>query len=346
MEFLVVVVIASMQFCMTTSAHQGPDCNIRQYSYYTNLAEMAITHSDYSKALVYYDSAADFIHSPFATDRYNTSVCNAILGNYNTCRTEVLSLFGKGLSKEVIRNNKAFAGFLTSEYGKGILEQKVEPTYNVSLRKLYDSIYAVDQMSVRKHIAMGTDDYDDVLFKMDVSNIKALNKLIATYGWPTEDLLGINELGFQQYETIIINQKHSKHQVYNFTDDIRNAHQQGLIESHKALFLISMANGTDEANNSEAGQVTIVYDSLGVYHAGNLSAFKHKTGFYPLKENRASIEMQRQQYGVEPIDDFRAKVLLSLKDDRFCFRYDGAKTTYAICYLSEYEYAAKRLIGI
>jgi len=30
----------------------------------------------------------------------------------------------------------------------------------VSLRKLYDSIYAVDQMSVRKHIAMGPDGYD------------------------------------------------------------------------------------------------------------------------------------------------------------------------------------------
>ena len=127
-------------------------CNIRQYSYFTNLAELAIVDSSYKNALLYYESAFQNIDSPFYRDRFNYTVCNAKLGNYRSCVSDVIYLLGKGIEKDKFIWNEAFAGFLNSKTGNQILKQEVPITYNTDLRRIYDLIFEADQYFRKKNL--------------------------------------------------------------------------------------------------------------------------------------------------------------------------------------------------
>lgn len=322
-------------------------CNIKQYSYYTNLAELAIVDSSYNQALSFYDSAFCHILSPFLRDRFNELVCNAITGDYEKCRTQIMYLFGKGLNRDLIRDNQAFSSFLASTYGRDILELNVNPTYNIELRATYDSIFEADQFFRRLHPRNYHDFYNDTINKIDASNVNLMNQLILKYGWPTIDLIGVSEIYTHQYEIIIVHQSDRKYQVYNYAEDIMKAYENCQIEPDKAIYLYTWSNNAKEASIMESGLTTIVYDSLGVFTQDSIMSFQHKTGFSYIPEERMTqFNKERQVFGLESIYDMRRKVLYSLKDKRFIFNKKGTIQTFTITNLKDYTHFGKNLVEL
>ncbi|HCT71232.1 MAG TPA: hypothetical protein DF409_09610 [Bacteroidales bacterium] len=330
----------------TLSAQENQkNCDIRQYAYYTNLAELSITDSAYQKAIAYYDSASQFIDSPFAKDRYNKSVCYALSGNYEECRPVLLYLAGKGLDRQIIIDNPAFKEFLASEAGKDFPELKIDLTYNIRLRAIYDSIHEADQYFRRKHPKNYHDYYHDTITKIDASNVKLMNELIVQYGWPTEDLIGISDLGFLKYEIIVILQSHT-FQIYNYSVDILKALEKGLIDMTTAAYLILWSNSRDDFGLMEIGYVLHVFDPEGTCKMGeDLNKYQHKAGFVQLPdETRQKYNSRRKEFGLESIENFRRKIIFSYKDNRFFFKYHGGKSGFTWSGYEDYEYAVKNMV--
>lgn len=321
------------------------NCDFRQYAHYINLAELSITDSAYQKAIACYDSASQFIDSHFAKDRYNKTVCYALTGENDKCRSGLLYLFGKGLNRQIIRDNPAFSKFLSTEEGKEIMEQNIELTYNKYLRRIYDSIFEADQFFRRKHPKDYHDFDHDTITKIDASNVKMMNELIVEYGWPTEDLIGIEDLGFQQYEIIIIHQHNSKYKIYNYADDLKEAYKDCRIDVSKAAYLIMESTGRDDMMAMDAGLVTYVFDPEGTYKHEDLKQYRHKTGFFRLQDDKKEeINQKRRTFGLEPIDDLRRKVMFSERDKRFCFNFNGGETGFTTASIEDYEYAVKNIV--
>jgi hypothetical protein len=324
--------------------NQG-NCNIRQYAHYVNLAELAITDSAYQNAIVYYDSASQFIGSPFAKDRYNKAVCYALTGQFNECRSGLLYLFGKGLDRQMVKDNPAFIEFLASETGKDFPDLKVELTYNTMLRSVYDSLHTADQYFRRKHPKNYHDFDHDTITKIDASNVKMMNELINEYGWPTEDLIGIENPGFQQYEIIIIHQHNLKYKIYNYAEDLKKAYENCMIDASKAAYLIMESTGQDNLRAMDAGLVMYVFDPEDTYKSEDLKLYRHKTGFFRLQDDKKEeINQKRRTFGLEPIDDLRRKVMFSERDKRFYFNFYGGKSGFTTASLEDYEYAVKNIV--
>jgi len=174
-----------------------------------------------------------------------------------------------------------------------------------------------------------------------------MNELIKKYGWPTEDLLGIEDIiSPQQYEIIIIHQRNPKYRVYDYTADIKNAYENCLINANKAQYLIAVINGSDECKIMDSGILTIVYDSLGTFQNDNLLYYQHKTGFLKLSENRMKeIDIKRKQTGLESLSEFRRKIIYSMKDKRFIFQYYGGKSLWTYPYKADYKFNDNKLIS-
>lgn len=325
--------------CQAAIGQQGAStCNTCGYGHYVNLAELSITDSSYQKAYNYYDSAFQCISSPFAKDRYNAIVCSAILGYYDNCKTGILYLLGKGLKRELISDNEAFKEFLLSESGKGILDLKVDPTYNVILRGVYDSIIKADQSFRLKDPLNAFKLYKDTILKIDAGNVKLMNELIRKYGWPTEDLIGIESLYIQGYE-LIIRHSRGKYKVYDYTEDLKLAYNNCLISAVKAQFLIATINKYDSCKVTDAGMVTIVYDSLSTFQNDKLESFQHKTGFLKLSESKKrEVDIKRKESGLESLDEFRSKIIYSLKDKRFLFQCYGGNSTWTYPVKADYDF--------
>ncbi len=331
-------------YALVSGQNQG-NCNIRQYAHYVNLAELATTDSAYQKAITLYDSASQFIGSPFAKDRYNKTVCFALTGKFDETRIELLYLFGKGLDRQIIRDNAAFSKFLSTGQGKEIIEQNIELTYNKYLRTIYDSIFEADQYFRRKH-PKDYHDYDhDTITKIDASNVKMMNGLIVEYGWPTEDLIGIENLGFQQYEIIIIHQHNYKYQIYNYAEDLKEAYENCMIDASKAAYLIMESSGQNNMRVMDAGLVTYVFDPEGTYKSDDLIQYRHKTGFFHLQDDKKKeINQKRRAFGLEPIEDLQRKVMFSQRDKRFCLNFYGGKSVFTTASIEDYEYAVKSIV--
>ncbi|KAF0201371.1 MAG: hypothetical protein FD170_2688 [Bacteroidetes bacterium] len=339
------LVFSMIFFYIAKGSHLQKTCNIRLYSYYTNLAELAIIDSTYEKALIYYDSAFNNTHSPFFRDRFNELVCNAITGNYQKCRAGAIFLMEKGLNRNLIKDNQAFSTFLLSIYGKDILELDIKSTYDIVLRAKYDSIVYSDQLFRKNHPGSYMDYYGDTINKIDASNVKLMNELIKNYGWPTMDIIGTYDFGHPGFQTIIMHQSGSKNQVYNYSEDLYNAYENCLIEPDRVQFLIAHINYTNELNINYSGLTTIAYDTLNICNRDNYRSFPHKTGFVKIPDDKmAEINQERKTFGLESIGDLRRKVLYSQKDNRFHFKFMGGVQFFTISNIEDYNHLSKNLI--
>lgn len=320
---------------------------IRSYNKYINLAEIAITDSIYKKAGCFYDTAFEIRANPFAKDLYNAAVCNALLNEYSKCKAKLVSLFQKGLDTTHITENSAFKTFLNSTEGYKILKELVIPAYNTRLRHIYDSLQIADQYYRNKKPREYMKFYGDTVCAINASNVKYMNELILTFGWPSEDLIGIMNLNQQPFDILITHQGYGVPcRVYDYTQDIRNAYANGWISVQSAAYLIMRTSEKDDLGLSACGIVTVVYDSNEKFKGEYLDEFIHKTGFYSLSDQDIKkINANRSEFGLEPIADLRRKLLFNLKDMRFHFTSYGGNSMYDVTTKAEYDNQIKNTVA-
>jgi len=337
------IIILSQCLCGIKAQETQQECNIRMYNYYTNLAELQILDSTYQKALCYYDSAFYYSKSPFYRDRFNNMVCNALIGNYEKCRSAVIYLLEKGMNRNLVLNNPAFSSFLLSSYGEDIHKLGLSPTYDISLRLKYDSLIIADQYFRNLKSRHYREFYSDTIDKIDSSNVEFMNDLIRKHGWPTIDNVGIPPSNDPQYQLIIMHQGDPKYQYYNYAEDVCSAYENCLIEPDRALFLISWSNNY---HTNPACLITVVYDTLDLFTRDSLSSFSYTTGFLNLNAEEVSkIAKERELLGLESILDLQRKVLYSLRDKRFNLEYIGGIEFWAFTKMKDYQHASKNMIS-
>ena len=183
------------------------------------------------------------------------------------------------------------------------------------------------------------DKYGDTICKIDALNVKFMNELIEKYGWPDEDLIGISDLNSQPFDMIVIHQGNGAQcRIYDYTEDIRNAYENSQIEVHRAAYLIMRSSLSDDFGLMKSGLVTIVFDSIGNFTKDKIDSFEHKSGFYPISIiSKKIIDKNRNEFGLESIDELQRKLLFMQSDKRFNISSFGSNSIFALESRSDYE---------
>jgi len=323
------------------------NANIRKYNTYINNAEIAITYSNYILASSYYDTAFNQVQYPFAKDKYNSAVCDALLFKYVACKAKLTYLLYNGMEFKYIEDNIAFQDFLHTKTGRNIKKMPVKIFYNENIRYSYDSILIKDQYFRELDPQDYMKKYGDTVCKIDASNVLFMNNLIEKYGWPSEKLIGIT-MNSSLYEIIIIHQcDGSPCRVYNYTEEIKNAYNKGQIEAQKAAYLIMRSSGIDDMGEMSIGIITFVFDSIGNFKYDNIDDYPHKSGFIKLNETtRKNIDSKRFDFGLESIEDFQRKVFYNLTDKRFIFSSYSSHSIFPIEDKSSYEIKINKIVSL
>ncbi len=331
--------------------------SLKKYYSNTNNAELSIVDSNYLKAINYYDSAFASKASPFAIDIYNAAVCAVLLNKNEKCYSLLTKIIDKGYKINNFQKKQVFNEFFKTEWGKNLLKysENINIYYNLKLRHTLDSLFYMDQLFRKK---VGEDKpysfYEDTITKTDISNTKFLNKLIVKYGFPSEDLIGLNDSSLvdQPYYILIIHQQSgSPSRIYDFTSEIINALYDGKINVHNASELITKSCGNDLYGFFNSGIVKAVYDPSDTGKA-NYGIDKNydniSWGYFQIPEEKEKkIDSVRQEIGLEKLRENRTKIVFRLKDTLFDFsKFSGENSIFSIPDKEFYEETIKNIIPL
>jgi hypothetical protein len=304
---------------------------LKKYYSCINSAELSIVDSNYIKAGKYYDSAFVQKSSPFAVDLYNASVCAAKLKQNETCYLLLTKLIDKGYKINCLPKQGVFNDLFKTQWGEKLIDyaKHVRIKYNIKLRKTLDSMYNTYQSFLDKvyYREKPYSYYADTIKKTGESNIVSLYKFIDKYGFPSEDLIGIDSsLTKQQYWFIIWNQT-KNYNKFNFTKILTKALEEGKIETHTANDLIVQNFGHDLYHSQAGGLVKYIYNPFddGNYYKSKMNTDRISWGYYSISEQEEKeYNQERQKIGLESISEFRVKQLFCIRNKEFYFSKSSA----------------------
>lgn len=311
--------------------------HLLRYLTLRNEAEMLIVDSNYNQALNLYTKALKINSRPFSTDIYNAAVCAALTGNNRLCVNYLIALKKIGLKYELIANNSAFSGFINSEYGqlikKKYSEQEYIPTINIQLRMVLDSLSDQDQFYRRRPKAYQT--YLDSIRRIDTSNVYYFKKLLHSYGFPNEYLIGIDPRSIHSmpYDVLFIHQaaKGIVGQVYDFTPELWDAMCGGSLDPRIGSGFIEHMKSNMELYHSVDVVRMYVFDSTNTYYRkqfnelpkGSIDSAFFVDVTIPDSTESIKINERRSALGLESIDEYKAKVKYFFWDKRFALSKIG-----------------------
>lgn len=332
------------------SINAQPPLNIQRYLKYINAAELKCVENNFLSAGQYYDSAFKVFPSGFAKDLYNASVCFLFLKNNEKTYEYLKPVLQKGYSILVLKEKKEFQSFFNSGIGKKLLVEYNSLnffSYNKKLRITLDSISERDQYF--RKLTGSYDKYMDSIKKIDSTNSFKLLSIIRKYGYPDEKLVGIDStnLLWQSQDIIFIHQsKGSRTRIYDFTNILEDAINQGKIMPSKAAYYILRTSGSNEYGLSEAAVTKCVLDTTGI---GQKCAYGYKEfchlqdsminsaafGYENITlEDEKKFNSVRTSIGLETIQEYRKKVMYNFSNEIFSF---GNVDIYVISSKQEYE---------
>jgi hypothetical protein len=164
--------------------------NILHYHQSINLAELAIINDNYTEALIQYKNAFEILPG-FFPDRYN-----AVLLTQKKYDAELLYncaeyFYQRGICLEF------FAQFPELDINlitRSRNFQKFKFLKNIRVVNLIDSLYS-DNLRVREIVPFNTEEVN----RVDAANFAIFTKTVAQYGFPSEDVIGVEcELDHKQ----------------------------------------------------------------------------------------------------------------------------------------------------
>ncbi|HET6226880.1 MAG TPA: hypothetical protein VFF27_11415 [Bacteroidia bacterium] len=323
--------------------------NYIRYSNYINKAELCISNKEFSKALIYYDSTLLVKSTPFCRDAYNAAICAAIIKNNNKCAFYLKTLVNKGGSLNSIRSINVLNDFLKTKQGEKLLEYAKCPVvyYNKKLRHFIDSLeYADSSFWSKAH-----DLYADTIKKINTSNVYAFLGFIKEYGFPTEDLIGIDSdvtsHQFPYYRLIEHQKLGSPISTINFLAVLKSALEKGEIEPHQATELMDISDGTNKYGTEAYGLMKLLPDTTTVTKEDSILIQIYKIGNWGYlnlnEEYESKLNENRTFIGLGTIQEGRKKATYQLLIDK---RFHLA--TYSIGSIStdQLEELAKRFVFV
>lgn len=313
----------------TSAIQAATSAALKSYYCTINIAELSILDSNYRQAMIEYESATKTLGRLYVKDRYNYAIVCALEGYYKKCTEQLHFLISKGASISTFKKNIAFRNYFNSSQGRRLNKRqaRIKPTYNLTYRKKLDSLVYMDQLF--RTMPGGYSVYGDTIRKIDSSNAVAFNQLVLLYGFPTEDLVGIDTSKFNRpiYDLIILhNRKGSKFRSFDFSSLMQTAMDSGWIEIHTAADYVEMSMGKFIWGVEEIRPLRCIYDSINMpacYSNGARPDYSiYPIGFYAMEDSVESLyNAHRSEYCLEQVNDARRKALFQLSDPRFDFTF-------------------------
>lgn len=316
---------------LTVKAHAGGPDYTKAYYPLVNKAELSILNRDYKAALEHYEQAFKAVPTPFARDYYNAAVCAMLLKNKKQSLAYLQHLATKGVSIDYLAAQPVFDSLQTTRQWKKFRKKypkyrkKYEDQFNLDLRADLDELYARDQYF--RQAAGGLRVYADTLQKIEAANVKRLLQWVDKYGYPGESLIGVGDTLEQLPRFSVVIQRQTKaRKGYNFSPILEEAVKQGRIRPQVAAFLIEQQVGRSKYGSK--AYINILCSNCG--DEENML----QTGQY-LEERRTekemlTIEANRERLGLEPLKDYKKKVLYSMADKRFKLGYTWSVVNYNV----------------
>jgi hypothetical protein len=286
-------------------------------SYYplTNRAELSIVDSNYQAALRSYDSAFQQVPKAFAKDYFNALVCAVKIGKHKQAYRYSDSLIAKGVPKSFFLEHSSLAPLRLAKNWKQYLNryertyQRLRADKDTSLAVFFQQLHDRDQEFRKKpgsYIA-----YRDTINKIDSQNISALRQIIATRGFPNENMMAVSNptsvqlpayIVFHHYCQGLSRQREGK---YNFTADFIAAVKRGELAPHRFASLL----GLQGERGIELGGMGISQCTLGETKSPLLAE-----KYAPAKQAR--IDKDRLMHGLESLEAYYKKAVFALKNNR------------------------------
>lgn len=341
---LALFIVCKMQGKIPTS--------LKTYYHCVNQAELALMDSNYSSAINFYKKAFAHKKSPFIKDRFNLALCYAIQNKFRKCYDQLIPIIDKGGSVHQIMKRPEFSDFFNSLFGSKLIiyQSSHKRTYNLQYRATLDSLIAIDQ-KFRK-MKGGYEIYSDTIRKIDSLNVITLNQLIAQYGFPSEDLVGVDTsllLIRPIYSVLIIHQQSgSPNRFWNYSDLISQALNTGDIEVHAAAEYIWKCSGKDKMGVMDAGLVQLILDTISSESSSNIKPDRasQPLGYFKMSpEKEKSVNTARDSLGLETIFDARRKTAFMQNNHRFIL--PSSTVSVLVCSSqAQYDKMVKSIIWI
>lgn len=314
---------------------QAKDVNyIKVYHPLIQEAELLVLSKDYTAALDKYKLAFKAVPDPFARDYYNATICAILAGNNKEAFEYLDELVLKGVELPFIRKQEAFKPLHeTKEWSKFLKtynkrRAKYKRRADLDLRANLEELYARDKYY--RFAKGGLRVYADTLREIEINNVDELLRLINKHGYPGEKLIGVGDTIEQlpSFSVVIERQTQAKKGV-DFTAILRKAVEQGNLSPQAAAYLIEIQQGARIYKTRALVRITCsnVKDCEGDKKLKTLNKY--------LIENISNKEEEkvnglRTILGLEPLADYRKKVLYNLTDTRFMLGYKWAIANYVV----------------
>lgn len=310
-----------MAFTSSASAQQGNYVDV--YYPLIRKAEISITNHAYREALQFYKQAFSEINHSFAIDYYNATLCELQLQAYSKAGKYAGKLMDKGVDTlffqspvfEALRTHKKWDKQLQTYPA---IRAKYISRIDTSLYKEIVSMVENTQSSRRRK-----DDYSsyrEEIRRADSANMSRIKQIIAQFGYPDENLIGIHDNNFFASPLSVIILRHHYQNGYTDLPDI-------LLEQVKRGKL----SAREYAQYEDINLAT--YKDTYFTKLDTSIIIEQKL----VKETINWINQKRISIGLEPLDEWKRKILFELNETLFLpFKQFNTVRPNGFCFLASY----------
>ncbi|GHA67550.1 hypothetical protein [Pontibacter akesuensis] len=326
-------------------AQDAPDYT-KVYHPVINQAELHIVTSDYKEALQAYEQAFASVPSPFARDYYNAAVSALALRDRKQTFNYLEKLVQKGVSLDYLQRQTVFDSLQTTRHWRKFARKykkrrrKYEENFNREYRADLDELYARDQYF--RQAEGGLRVYRDTIRQIENANTLQLLNWIEERGYPNENIIGLADTLEQLPRFYITVQRQTAtRKGYDFTEVLLKAVQQGNIAPQPVAYLLDQQAGRNRYGSS----VYMRVDCTGCKDTDELATKDYLVKKITPKEQER-INARRQKLGLEPLEEYKRKVLHNVTDPRFKLGYNWSVSTYVVPSKEAAEILLERLSAI
>jgi len=306
------------------------------YYPYINDAELAIIDSNFRLALENYKRAFNLVEIGFGRDYHNAALCAIELEEFDIALKYLNKLASKGIEKEYFEKNKNTYSKL---YGKGFeefldgFEELQKSTFQQTVN--YDLIGKLGEMENKdQEFRYDYKLFQDTIQKIDAENISKLVDLVDRYGFPSEEMLGLQSPYADRvgYHYIIW------HHLKNWKSDTTLIDIRPIILDAVKDGQLSPEQAADYFNISESR-----VGGVGNFGNTGVIRFNDDIKFYILDyKDENLVNQNRKELGLCNLEDLEEKL-------RFHFIKEKRKSRFEVLKLGgidQYPSEAKSIIDV
>lgn len=299
------------------------------YHPFINVAELNIVRAEYADALSAYKQAFASVPAPFARDYYNAAVSAVQLQDEKQAFSYLEQLVLKGVSLPYLERQQVFDSLRTTKAWKKFERKypknrsKFEETLNKELRADLDELYARD--AYFRLAEGGLRVHGDTIRKIETANVEKLLAWIEEYGYPGEQLIGVADTLEQLPRfSIVIRRQTKARKGYDFTEILTKAIKEGRLAPQPVAYLL----------DQQAGKNLYGSKAFVTVKCTRCKDEEEKPQRYLVEkiteDELERINSKRASLGLEPLDDYKKKVLFDLSNDAFKLDYDWSVVEYKV----------------